>query len=301
MKVLIGIDGSEHSFAAAALAGRLLAPGRDQIALYHSCGPLTFGDQVDPSLHERACQAVSNVILEEAKRRLPSPLQADVEAFQGDGRAAEAIVEEAQRRGAELIVLGARGLSRMEGLLLGSVSSSVLRASHLPVLVARGNHDESEALRVLIAYDSVHAAQHADFIGKLSWPDGAVGRVAAVIDSMLPSHLPEWIQKRARDADTEAMSQVWVREHEQERKAKEQELASYIQRLPAPFRSSAPIVLEGNPAEQLMALTDREKPSIIVVGKAMKNFFDRWFIGSVSEKVLAHAGCSVLVIPADKE
>ncbi|MEX2142527.1 MAG: universal stress protein [Pirellulales bacterium] len=300
MKILIGIDGSEHSFAAASLAGRLLAHGRDQIALYHSCGPLTLADQVDSSLHERACQAVANVILDEAKRRLPQPLQADVEAFQGDGRAAEAIVEQAQRWGAELIVLGARGLGRMEGLLLGSVSSSVVRTAHVPVLVARGNHDEAEALRVLIAYDPVHAAQHADFIGKLTWPEGAVGRVAAVIDSMLPSHLPEWIQKRARDADTEAMSQVWVREHEQARKAKEQELASYTQRLPGPFRSSAPIVLEGNPAEQLMALVDREKPSIIVMGKAMKNFFDRWFIGSVSEKVLAHAGCSVLVIPAGK-
>jgi nucleotide-binding universal stress UspA family protein len=300
MKILIGIDGSEHSFAAAALAGRLLSAGRDQVALYHSCGPLTLGDQVDSSLHERACQAVANVILDEAKTRLPVPLQANVEVFQGDGRPADALVATAERSGAELIVVGARGLGRMEGLLLGSVSSSVVRTSHVPVLVVRGNHDESEALRVLIAYDKVHAAQHADFIGKLTWPQGAQGRVAAVIDSMFPSHLPEWVQKRARDTDTEAMTQAWVREHEQDRQAKERELASYIERLPGPFQSSQPAVLEGNPAEQLIALVHREKPSIIVVGKAMKNLFDRWFIGSVSEKILAHANCSVLVIPAGK-
>jgi nucleotide-binding universal stress UspA family protein len=298
MKVLIGIDGSEHSFAAAALAGRLLAPGRDRIALYHSCGPLTFSEQVDPSLHERACQAVANVILDEAKRRLPVALQADVEDLQGDGRAGEAIVEEAARLGAELIVLGARGLGRMEGLLLGSVSSNVVRSSRVPVLVVRGKHTASEALRALVAHDAIHAEQHADFLNRLSWPESAVGQVVAVIDAMLPSHLPEWIQKRARDADTEAMSQVWVREHEQERAHKEQELASYLKRLPSPFQSGRPIVLEGNPAEQLIALADREKPTIMVVGKAMKNFFDRWFVGSVSEKILAHAGCSVLVIPA---
>ena len=58
------------------------------------------------------------------------------------------------------------------------------------------------------------------------------------------------------------------------------------------------IVLEGNPAERLIDLVDREKPDIIVVGKAMKNFFDRLFLGSVSEKILSHASCSVLVIPA---
>jgi nucleotide-binding universal stress UspA family protein len=300
MKVLIGIDGSEHSFAAAALMGRLLAPQRDRVALYHSCGTLTFGDQVDHSLQERACQAVANVILEEAKTRLPVPLQADVEAFQGDDRAAHGIVEEAKRWGAEMIVVGARGLGRMEGLLLGSVSSSVVRTASVPVLVARGNHDESEALRVTLAYDQVHADQHADFLGKLSWPAGSAGRVAAVIESMMPSHLPDWIQKRARDADTEAMTQGWVREHEQDRQAKEQELASYVQRLPGLFQSNRPVVLEGNPAEQLIALAHREKPSIIVVGKAMKNLFDRWFIGSVSEKILAHANCSVLVIPAGK-
>jgi nucleotide-binding universal stress UspA family protein len=64
------------------------------------------------------------------------------------------------------------------------------------------------------------------------------------------------------------------------------------------FQSAPPIVLEGNPAERLLELIERERPSIVVVGKAMKNFFDRLFIGSVSEKILAHANCSVLVISA---
>lgn len=299
MKVLIGIDGSEHSFAATALAGRLVAAGRDQVAFYHACEPVAL-DQADKSLHERACQEVANVVFEEAKTRLPIPLQADVETLQGQDRAGPALIEVAERSGAELIVLGARGLGRMKGLLLGSVSSNVVRSSPVPVLVVRGERPELQPLRVLLAYDSVHAAQHADFLVRLNWPEGAEARVAAVIESMLPSHLPDWVQKRVRDSDTEAMSQAWIREHEREREAKEQELASYVERLPAPFRSNPPAVAEGNPAEQLLALAEREKPSIIVVGKATKNFFDRLFLGSVSEKILAHAGCSVLVIPAGK-
>ena len=251
-------------------------------------------------MHEQACQAVADVIFAEAKTRLPVSLHSNVEAFQGDGRAAVAIVEAAKSSGAGLIVLGARGLGRMQELLLGSVSNSVVRSSHVPVLVVRGKHAESETLRVLLAYDTVHAAQHADFLGKLVWPEGAEARVVAVMESMLPSHLPDWVQKRVRDSDTEAMSQAWIREHEREREVKEQELASYVERLPPPFRSNPPAVAEGNPAEQLLAFAEREKPSIIVVGKATKNFFDRLFVGSVSEKILAHAGCSVLVIPASQ-
>jgi nucleotide-binding universal stress UspA family protein len=298
MKVLIGIDGSENSFAAVALAGRLLDPARDQVALYHSCDPVTFGEHVDESLHQRACQAVADVIFDEAARRLPAPLQPGVQNIVDNEGAQRALASAAERYGAEMIVLGARGLGRMEGLLLGSVSSSAVRSAHIPVLVMRGTPAGSTPLRVLQAYDKVHAAQHAAFLGKLSWPQGAQGRVAAVIEPMLPSHLPDWIVKRARDADTEAMSQVWVSEHQQEREAKEQELLTYAKSLPNLFQSDPPIVLEGNPAERLLELIEREQPSIVVVGKAMKNFFDRLFVGSVSEKILAHANCSVLVIPA---
>jgi nucleotide-binding universal stress UspA family protein len=298
MKVLIGIDGSENSFAAVALAGRLLNPAPDQVALYHSCGPVRFGDQVDESLHDRACQAVAKVIFDEATGRLPVALHSGLATIADNESAPGAITRAAERFGAEMIVVGARGLGPLHGLLLGSVSSSAVRSSHVPVLVVRGTPAESGPLRVLLAYDPVHGALHADFLGKLAWPSDAQGQVAAVIESMLPSHLPDWIVKRARDADTEAMSQIWVREHEHEREAKEQELLAYSQTLPAPFQSSPPIIVEGNPAEKLLALIEREQPTIVVVGKAMKNFFDRLFVGSVSEKILTHADCSVLVIPA---
>jgi nucleotide-binding universal stress UspA family protein len=300
MKILIGIDGSEHSFAAAEQAGRLLSAGRDRVALYHACAPIELGNQMDESLRDRACQAVANVIFDEARKRLPGEMQAQVELIQGEGDASAGMIEAAQRSGAEMVVVGARGLGRMQGLLVGSVSSNVVRKSQLPVLVVRGKPAEPGALRLLLAYDMIHAEQHAAFLNQLTWPAEASGQVAAVIDSMLPVNLPDWVQTRARDADTEAMSQAWVQEHEQDRQAKQQELNVYVATLPSPFRAHPPSVIEGNPAEQLLALARRERPSIIIVGKAMKNLFDRWFIGSVSEKILAHADCSVLVIPARK-
>lgn len=298
MKVLIGIDGSENSFAAVALAGRLLDPAHDQVALYHACGTVTLGEQVDESLQQRACQAVANVILDEAAGRLPAALRAGVQNIVDNEGALGGLASAAERYGAEMIVLGARGLGKVEGLLLGSVSSNAVRSAPVPVLVVRGKPSGSQPLRVLLAYDRIHAAQHVAFLGKLAWPEGATGNVAVVIEPMLPSHLPDWIVKRARDADTEAMSQVWVHEHTLERDAKEQELLECAKSLPVLFRANRPIVLEGNPAERLLELIEREQPAMVVVGKAMKNFLDRWFVGSVSEKILAHANCSVLVIPA---
>jgi nucleotide-binding universal stress UspA family protein len=53
------------------------------------------------------------------------------------GRAARVILELASAEGADLIVLGSRGLSDLAGLVLGSVTHKVLHLAHCPVLVVR--------------------------------------------------------------------------------------------------------------------------------------------------------------------
>ena len=300
MKVFFGLDGSEHSFAAVSRAGHLLQMGRDQIALYHSCDGVQVSN-VDDALHERACRAVSNVIFDEGRNRLPEGLRATVETIVGQERASHELVEAAEKWGAELIVVGARGLGPVEGLLLGSVSGTVVRAAKVPVLVVRhlpkDKSDWANGVRVLMAYDRANAARHAEVVNQLVWPAGSAGQLVAVIESLLPSHLPAWIQKRARDADTDAMSQSWVREHEQEREQKLRELTSYQQKLPPAFRSTTPIVAEGNPAEQLLIVMHKQKSELVVVGKTSRTLFDRLILGSTSEKILSQGPASVLVIP----
>lgn len=57
-------------------------------------------------------------------------------AADGDG-IGEAIVREAERWSADLIVVGRHNRGAMERLLLGSVSAAVVRASEIPVLLVR--------------------------------------------------------------------------------------------------------------------------------------------------------------------
>ena len=51
------------------------------------------------------------------------------------GHAGDAIVAYAEQVGADAIVVGARGLSTVKSLLLGSVSHGVVQHAHVPVLV----------------------------------------------------------------------------------------------------------------------------------------------------------------------
>jgi nucleotide-binding universal stress UspA family protein len=52
------------------------------------------------------------------------------------GDPVEAILETAEEEGADVIVIGRRGLSTLKGLLLGSVSERVARHAEIPVLLA---------------------------------------------------------------------------------------------------------------------------------------------------------------------
>jgi nucleotide-binding universal stress UspA family protein len=53
------------------------------------------------------------------------------------GRPDEQIVALAEEIGAGLIVMGNRGLGGLRRLLMGSVSDSVVRHAHCPVLIVR--------------------------------------------------------------------------------------------------------------------------------------------------------------------
>ena len=53
------------------------------------------------------------------------------------GSPAEVIVETADDEGYDLVVMGSRGLGRLTGFLMGSVSQYVLQHVHCPVMVVR--------------------------------------------------------------------------------------------------------------------------------------------------------------------
>jgi nucleotide-binding universal stress UspA family protein len=53
------------------------------------------------------------------------------------GHVAKAIIETAEASGTDLIVMGSRGLSGIQGLMLGSVTHKVMQSAAIPVLVVR--------------------------------------------------------------------------------------------------------------------------------------------------------------------
>jgi nucleotide-binding universal stress UspA family protein len=169
----------------------------------------------------------------------------------------------------------------------------------VPVLVARDSkgRDTKEGYGVLVAFDESEASEHAvRAMSRLTLPGHTVGRVVKVVESMFAGEVPEWLMNQARDADSEAMAQAWVREHDEELKHGHDALAELTTRLPEAFAGHEPIVREGHPSGEILKTIAELHTDLVVIGARGHGAIQRLLVGSTSESVLAHAPCSVLVV-----
>ena len=150
-KILLAIDGSESATHATQAAVELskntdselhvLYVGEDVTALlYPQAADPAWVVQEDLAPIEEQGQQFEQV----ARRTLDAEVQ-KVRAVGGTvaqahlrmGTPAEEIVELAEELDAGFVVVGSRGAGRLRRALLGSVSESVVRHAHCPVLVVR--------------------------------------------------------------------------------------------------------------------------------------------------------------------
>ena len=136
-RIVFATDGSEHARKALIYARDLAKLHGARLFLVHAYPSMSdllgFKDYSSIATHRIAN---GQKILDEALKELEGT-GVEVETELLEGPCAEAILKVAETRRADLIVLGARGLSPLTGLLLGSVSQKILQHASCPVLVVR--------------------------------------------------------------------------------------------------------------------------------------------------------------------
>lgn len=141
-RIILATDGSEHARRAAAVARRLaLAYGAEVIVAHvltpipayiiETTGAFNSTVNIDDLRRERA-----RPVLDQALALLDLPADR-VRTELLSGTAGNEIVRLARNSGADLVVVGSRGLSQLSELVVGSVSERVLRMAPCPVLIAR--------------------------------------------------------------------------------------------------------------------------------------------------------------------
>jgi nucleotide-binding universal stress UspA family protein len=139
--ILVPFDGSESAMRALRFAVERLREkpqGRVHLVTVHS--PLRVYGEIqvymgDKKAAEMAAQH-NREILEPAEQVLRSSGVA-FESSTAEGDAAEKIVECATAVGADEIVMGSRGLGRIAGLVMGSITTKVVHLTPLPVTLVK--------------------------------------------------------------------------------------------------------------------------------------------------------------------
>ncbi|HEU5004161.1 MAG TPA: universal stress protein [Actinomycetota bacterium] len=134
-RIVVGVDGSPESFGAVQWAAHEAALRGDRLVLVHAWhlpAALGLADAVGEAVDWSFVEGVARQTLDRSREWVTEP-GVEVEQVLIQDPPVQALLEAA--RGAELLVVGTRGLGAVAGLVLGSVSKGVLHHAGCPVVV----------------------------------------------------------------------------------------------------------------------------------------------------------------------
>jgi len=144
-RIVVGVDGSEHSNAALKWALADAQQHSDGMVTAVLAWQLPFVSFPGAFDRDELDQAYKNFLNETVSAIAPSP-PVPLETVIAEGDPTESMVEAS--KGANLLVLGIRGRSPFAGLLLGSVSQGAAANAHCPVVLVKKSDEaliDSEA------------------------------------------------------------------------------------------------------------------------------------------------------------
>lgn len=179
----------------------------------------------------------------------------------------------AEQTEAEMIVLGTRSDSRLGAAVLGSVASAVTARAKCPVVVVRGGSEWTGP--ILVGTDGSTESEQA-----LEFAFEHAARVGAELSVVYCWQLSGRREKPTDDAS--ALLHDWLAES----------LAAYRDKYPVVTVRSK--VVEGRPAPTLAELS--ADAALVVVGSRGRGGVTGLLLGSVSQSLLRHAECPVVVV-----
>lgn len=146
-------------------------------------------------------------------------------------------------------------------------------------------------MKIIAATDGTNQSKAVlDAVSRLQLPSGSEIIVATVVDMGLSTAVDLYSLELPNAAEAEA--------HAKEHAGRV--LAEAIARLETTFSGKGvtirPATLFGSPDSRIVELAESESADMVVVGSHGYNRWERLLLGSVSDSIVHHAPCSVLVV-----
>jgi len=296
-KILLATDSSEEAAHAARMAAALSEKtGSELHVVYVQHLPHPYALSEATIYYPEMRDEVRQEARQEAREKLAAEVE-KIEATCGVagshariGHPDAEISHLAEEIGAGLIVIGSRGLGPVRRLLLGSVSSSVVRHAHGPVLVVRDGGDGLPE-RILLAADGSEESRLArQAVAELSAATDAEVHVAHVLPSPERMYGPHFYSP---DVTSSLLERV------------EGEAREFLDRQAEEISSAGGKVggthlASGNAPARIVKIAEELHADLTVLGSRGLGGVRRALMGSVSDSVVRHAHNPVLVVRKDQ-
>jgi len=284
--VVVGVDGSEPAAAALDWAVRQAAVEGRELIVVHACGvPGAMQDFEDIVANERGLMSVGRSIAREAVREARlTDATIGVDSIVTMGHA-ETVLGEASES-ADLVVLGARGRGTVASALLGSVSATLARESHCPVIIIRAFDEspEEDGRPVVVGVDGTPVSSAAvEFAFRMASLRGA---------PLTLLHATWDLREQAAPvADLRSYAEK-VNLSEDEERLVAETVAGLCEKYPDVAVTES--YRRGEPVRRLVEAS--REASLVVVGSRGRRLLATTLLGSVSRGVAERAYCPVAVV-----
>ncbi len=235
----------------------------------------TEAEPVETLLVSEATSALSR-LTESLSTRYGIP----VESYLARGTPAHEIVIRADELDSALVVVGSRGTNPARDLLLGTTARNVIRKTRRNVLVVK-QPAQTSYRNVVVATDFSDDSLQALNAARALAPKAALTALHAF-------EVPFEGKLQYAGVSRETIERC----RSQSQREAEHAARVFAQRANL---NSPCVVAHGTPTLVIREHAERMKVDLIAVGKHGQSMIEELLIGSVSEYVLAYAGCDVLV------
>eukprot|EP00850_Spirogloea_muscicola_P020732 SM000225S07011 [mRNA] locus=s225:35601:38088:+ [translate_table: standard] len=312
--VLIALDEAEHSLYALRWAVRHLAHHAEDRVIVLSVHPQQDGanlGSVAPevvgnldSASDEASRILQETCASEATHE--ASCQVNVEAHVARGDARERILSWAERRGADVVVLGTRRLGQLGRAWVGSVSSRVAAEAPCSVLIVKKppwqGPDEVHqpgARKILMGYDTSEGSFRAclwtlEHVCKAG-DDVVIVNVQQPRFTLLPAVIPGIDAVRVGKSAVPTGDIIdGDGEEENATRASIQDLVKLAQDLQVHCEGR---VVKGKDAgKQMVEEVEKERADLLVTASRGRGRMNRMLLGSVSSYCVHNSPSSVLVV-----
>lgn len=286
MKVLLAVDGSDHSFDAVR-AVECLSPAHPLTVLYVLNLPRLAYPTLGPNLDKELSMTVEEAMKEEGESltnraaSLLPPHHGTTEKRMVEGKPAETILAVADEIHADMIVMGARGVGQLQEHVIGSVSHRVMTHASCPVFVVKTPIRHLQRMLIPIA-DEEDGQGVVDFLSKNPFrerPEVTVVHVVPFSEPIWPvgAMIPEGFRKDMMSYGKKITNGV-------------------VEKLGPLGYTARGLAVMGSPASAIAQEASASECDLILMRSHARPGISRFLLGSVSHGVVHHTGCSVLIL-----